>query len=217
MRKNKKIFHAALALILALVLCLPVPQRAVAAKKKNKKPVITLHSCSNYLIPTYENYGIGKVSGLKKDAVVTVTSSDDTICTAEYDAKSKTIYAHALKPGTVTIKCTVTQGGKTYEKKCKYKILQYKNPLKSLKIGGKNYNSAFDSATDFMLKGVKGKQKISVKVGKGYKLSRIYTYKKGEQVAIKNGSKINLSKTTAFYIEIKNKKKNTITLGIYLS
>lgn len=219
MKKNVKRFHTFLSLLLICAICLSSITCASAETKKTKKtkkPVITLNSCSNYLIPTYENYGIGSISGLKKSAVVTVTSSDETVCTVEYNATNHIIYAHAQKPGKVTIKCTVVQGEKTYTKKCKYEILKYKNPLSSLKIGKKNYAPLFNEATDTIVKGIKGKQKISVKVKKGYKLVRLYIYKNGVQTTVKNGSKIDIKKT-ALYIEVQDKKKNIITFGIYPS
>lgn len=219
MKKNVKHFHKILSLLLVCAICLSSITCVSAAgktAKKAKKPVITLKSCSNYLIPTYENYGIGSISGLKKNAVVTVTSSDEAVCTVEYNKTNKIIYAHALKPGKVTIKCTVTQGEKTYTKKCKYEILKYKNPLSSLKIGNKNYAPFFNESTDTIVDGIKGKQKVSVKVKKGYKLVRLYIYKNGEQVTVKNGSKIDIKKN-ALYIEVKDKKKKMITFGIYPS
>lgn len=50
----------------------------------------------------------------------------------------------AVSPGTTKIKITVTVGAKSYTKLCTYTVCSWKNPLKSLKIGSKNYFSKFN-------------------------------------------------------------------------
>lgn len=94
---------------------------------------------------------------------------------------------------------------------------KYSNPFSSFKIGKKDFAPRFKKKStcalgdplnwDFSLK---GKQKINIKMKKGYKLKKIVYTELGiyKKIRIKNGAKLNFSKKNVWELIVTYKDKN---------
>ncbi len=118
------------------------------------------------------------------------------------------------KAGTTTMTITIRVGQSVREYSCKLTFKKYQeNPVKSFKLGKKNFASAFSPkkakvrANEVMnparakvqtlkVKKKQKKVKLSVKLKKGYRIKNIwrYSYSKCCFNKVKNGTKIKLSK-----------------------
>ncbi len=117
------------------------------------------------------------------------------------------------KAGTTTLSITVKCNGKKKVHKVKLKVVQYKNPFKTLKIGNKNYEKKLVNKKIFYIsKPKKNKNvKLSFKMKKGYEISTIYYHyikKDGSSglEILKNGQRFKLRKNSVF-IQISYRKK----------
>lgn len=83
---------------------------------------------------------------------------------------------------------------------------KYVNPVKTMKIGKKNYASRFKVRPAYY-QGKKISGKVSVKPGKGWKVSSIwfYDYSKKKDKLIKNGRKITLGKGDSLFVWLNRK------------
>lgn len=100
--------------------------------------------------------------------------------------------------------------GKTIEVKETFKVKKWVNPVKSLKIGSKEYKTKFkkDSGATIKKKLINNK-KIKIKLKKGYKLEQIWTYtNKGATKTHKNGFKMKFKK--GYMVEFMFKKGNEL-------
>lgn len=110
----------------------------------------------------------------------------------------------------------VGKSGKIYN--MNFKIVNYTNPVSKFKINSKNYAKKFKKSTEFS-KEISGKQKISGKAKRGWKIVGLYytTYNysgKYKTKKIKNNHYVNISKKYSGYVDVtlKNKKTNAITV-----
>lgn len=109
-----------------------------------------------------------------------------------------------------TTKISFTYNGKKYSSTLK--VSKYSNPIKSIKIGSKEYKSAFVAKKlvrgmeeyDVTLNTKKLSGKLAVKAASGWKIHKIYKYFGSKK--LKNGSKVEDS----VYVEMKNKKTGLI-------
>lgn len=119
------------------------------------------------------------------------------------------------KNGSTTIKLKAKVGKKTYTKNVKYTKLPYKNPFSSFKIGKKQYAKIFNK--NYMANAEKIDGKMSYKLKKGYKVTRITAYYERDGSYLNKKVKNNKSlpsNTTMVIIETKNIKNK---LPIYMS
>lgn len=170
--------------------------------------------------PEWRSFGIG-ISNLSEKAKITVSVDKKKIATAIWDEMQGVVLVFAKKPGTVKVKVTVKQNGKTYKHTTKVKWVKYKNPLKSLQIGNKKYNTKyFDKNTQAGMKKVNGNKKLKIKLKKGYKLTGLGFSRAGKHKNIKNGSKINFTKkgenNTVLFINYKDSKGNLGVLRLFV-
>ena len=173
------------------------------------------------------------LNNVQKNARITVKSSNKKVVDVSlydkkkydvtwFDDETLKVYNYGVnlklkKPGSSTITCTVKQGKKTYNLKCKVIVIKYKTPIK-VQIGNISYNSEFkndDVCSDEKLKNyfvnqLKGslvngeitedaqaaflKRTAVVKVTpqKGFKVSKIWLssdplFGSGKTLTLKNG------------------------------
>lgn len=203
------LFAGVLAMI--LVCAVMIMSQAVYADgpdgeiKYGKK--MTISKASHYAIIEMGS----KVKGAKK---VTVTSSNKKVIKpdAEMTSYIKEPVVQVGKKGTATVKIKVKtkKGTKTY--KGKIKVIAYKNPMKKVKLGGKDITKKFKSSLYYSYTGEPGKTKFSIKPAKGWKVKVIRYYRVSGDSAkskkIKNNSTITWKQNDWVVFYMYNKSKN---------
>lgn len=129
------------------------------------------------------------------------------------DEKSVAIYTN--KAGKTELSF-VGKSGKIYT--INLTVVKYSNPVSKFKINSKNYASKFKKSSMPALTS-SGKQKISIKAKKGWKVVDLhytfYNYSgKIKTKKFKNNRSVNISKKYSGFIDatLKNKKTNAITI-----
>ena len=168
--------------------------------------------CNNIYYYSLENSG-KKPSNVKSSNSSVLTAEVMTTGGQTYGSykvpKSYPLVVHLKKAGTATL--TFKHAGKSH--KVKFVVKNYENPVKSLKVGKKNYASLFNvknitmrSRADLYPVNTKSnpKGKVSVKAKKGWKLVSL----KSGITTLKNGkSKANLNQLD---LEFLNKKTKVV-------
>lgn len=167
------------------------------------------------------NYINIKNAGLD-DMITDVKSSNAKISAKAYGTQ---IYCRiknwkiGVKDGEkAKITFTVKQGSKNYKLSCTLSFKIFKSPFSSLKIGNKDYASAFNGAS---MKGItfpKSKFKITYKAAAGIKITTFQViYKDRTSKDIKNGMTLNGKDIDYFVILFKNSKvPSYVTCDYYL-
>ena len=147
----------------ALSLAAPAPAQAATIKPNKSETVKVSHtSLKYYLVPTNQLY----INGKKK--FKNVKNSNTKVAKVEVTQDGKALNITTKKPGKTKI--TYKYGGKTYKKKLV--VVKYANPVKSFKIGKKNYVSKFKKYGWFACShDVSGL--VSVKAKRGWTLKKI--------------------------------------------
>ncbi len=160
----------------------------------------------------------------KKDKVTRCVSSNPKVLAVKAVKGDEGYYYIAVDPrkaGTVTLKCTVKRGTKSYKISTKIKVRNYKNPLSKYSIGKTSILSdlkedSFHHYEDNYLKG-----KLSVKAASGWKITGIWleNYGTGKSKKIKNGISFSLNGTRWDHLRIetkniKGKYKQTVTIAV---
>ena len=126
-----------------------------------------------------------------KVATVSVRNTTKALDEENADYSKAVISIRFKKAGTATISYNYKMAsGETIYVKDTFKAKKWVNPVKSLKIGSKEYKNKFkkDSGATIKKKSI-SKKKIKIKLKKGYKLAQIWTYSKGNPRTRKNGFK----------------------------
>lgn len=170
--------------------------------------------------PEWDTFGLN-VDNLTKKAKVTVSVDNKKIASVVWDKEQSVAWVSAKKTGTVNVKITVKQNGKTYKHTTKMKWVKYNNPLQSLQIGTTKYAAKyFNKNTQAEMKKVSGSKAVKVKLKSGYKLESIGFSRGGQYSNIKNGNKIKFSKVgknnTVLFINYKDPKGNYGTLRLFV-
>ncbi|RHQ91038.1 hypothetical protein DWX83_09475 [Ruminococcus sp. AF21-42] len=147
-------------------------------------------------------------------------SSDHSIVSVEKvetgDSYSCNIYIKMKKPGKTVLKVQVTENGKTKTvDTSEITVRKYSNPVKSLKVGNREYASKLNKLPSANLYNVKtGTYKISCTAAKGWKVKEItYAVRKNtsdygsiEYRKLKNNGTVKLNKKDMkdFYVELYN-------------
>lgn len=137
--------------------------------------------------------------------VISVKSSNKSVATIKKIANNY-VRVVAKKQGTTTL--VVNAKGTTYQ--CKLNVVKYKNPFKTVKVGGTNFTSKFNKVTsdDYDFKSLKKKMKISVKCNSGFTSLKIKkmdgsTFK---IKACKNNSTIKFNEGDIIILSAKDKR-----------
>lgn len=112
-----------------------------------------------------------------------------------------------IGPGSkTTISFKVKQNKKTYNLKCIVTLVEQKNPIKSFKVGNKEYANKF-GAWEVQLPS-SGKAKISYKAASGFKITKVTAYtSSGKSKKLSNGSTVDTKKYSYLRVEYKTTKK----------
>ena len=170
--------------------------------------VVSLKSKAEYPDGGYRQYQSSKNPN---KAISAAKSSNKKVATVKANKSTyngSTYYwltVQIKKAGTTKI--TYKFGGKKYS--VKYKVKNYVNPLKKLKIGSKNYASKFNpkalsSGSDLAVASVGSmpKGKVSIKLKSGWKFVKGWYWKNNTMKYFKNGGKIP-SGCQAIYLWVK--------------
>ena len=79
------------------------------------------------------------------------------------------------RKGAAKISFNATVGNETYSYQCTIRVWPYSNPVKTLKIGNKDYASKFKNGRYYTI-GKKFSGKIKLKLNNGWTLQTIRTY-----------------------------------------
>ena len=170
-------------------------------------------------------------SKLKGAKSVKVTSSKKSVVKPfSYDKSwGGGLLLNIKKKGTAKLTIKVRKGSKTKKYKVKVKVVKYKNPFKTFKVGKKNFASKFKKSmiADYH-NSLGSKQKVSVKLSGGKKLRKItyyaFNYESDKEITknIKNNSTIKLIKDTQnttewlTVVDYDTKTKTTSSYILYL-
>lgn len=149
----------------------------------------------------------------KNKKITNVSSSNPSVATAKvlHFKSYYNLQVQINSVGTTTISYKIN--GKKHS--VNYVVKEYANPFASLKIGGKDYTSAFNPGSVEYYSAFSGAKslsgKLSVKLAKGWKLVKAWWAPGNTLKFIKNGSKVSKAKFIGFYIK-KGKQKEQLWL-----
>jgi len=214
-----KIFSV--ALVFVMIMCLVPP---VDAQASSKKPTLAKTREMTYYPKTsvYWNQSYLELlqnnKSVKGWTISRIKSSNTKVLTVKKSSvkNSSGVEITAKKAGKAVVSFRAKKGKNTYSYKCTVTVRKYTNPIKTLKLGNKNYRSQFANYDYFNLnskKTVKGK--LTVSAAKGWKLKEIQLYNSKTQKAktIKNKSTVSLkNKTNTLWLTFTNTKtkRNTV-------
>ncbi len=163
--------------------------------------------------------GAGIISGVEFVDIKGVTdfkikSSNTKVLTVSVEPDPDfwtSIYLNAKKPGKVTLTATYKFNGKKYVSKARIKVVNYKNPVKTLKVGSKKCTSVFGKYWDGY-KAVTGKKAVTLKMKKGYKITSCYFHTTGKNIDYKPGKKVNFNKVNSMNIDFTDSEGYKATL-----
>lgn len=219
LKMSKKI-KKLLVVLMACVLVIPVlPVTEVKADYMptlNKNMTLVYYQKEKWLNDTYVALPLN-VKDTDKVTLSKVKLSNSKVLKVKVEKFGDAHHYLVLttkKAGTSEISLDAKVNGKTHKIKCVVKVIKYKNPLKSLKIGSKNYASKFknsesptwsSSGTD------KIKGKLNIVPNKGWKISKIVVRNTstGKGKVIKNKTNIDMSKAGVDVLEITVKNSKT--------
>ena len=148
-----------------------------------------------------------------KLSITNVTTSDASIINPKAVTKYFYMKYTSKKTGTATVTYTMgytnDSGDAVVENVTEtHKVVKYTRPIKSFKVGGKNYASKFKKTPQVNAKSsLSGK--VAVKAASGWKVKKIRQvnsrFASGEgipQKKLKNGGKVNIGKSDSSAIEV---------------
>lgn len=169
--------------------------------------------------PGDNSYGLNYylISAKSKKSPKKVKSSNKKVLsvTAGNENGYALILLECKKPGTATVSYKFK--GKTH--KVKFNVVKYKCPLKTLKVGKKNYTSAFKKSAYGETGGKALSGKVKVKLKDGWKVAKIQALRMdtGKMKTLKANKKLPAN-CGAIYVTAKNtetKQKIRFTLSTW--
>ena len=186
-----RISRTFLLVLLAAVMIFCIQSVALAAEKPSLPETfdfayLTREGASN-------RYGLAVHNFTEKNAIKNLKSSDPSVVKAAWMKEYKNfLFFTCLKPGTATISGVFYENSKKVGKfKIKVTVYQYETPVKTFKLGSKNYASKFKD-NDHVYLTIKKTEtfKVSIKPIKGWELESIEFYDGEKRMNIKNNSKV---------------------------
>ena len=153
-------------------------------------------------------------NGLNGKKISAAKSSNKKVATVKvktYDNGMTSLLVTKKKAGTTKI--TYKLDGK--KKTVKLKVVKWKNPVKTFKVGSKNYASKFKkSAGSHAASSVAGKT-VKVEAASGWKVKRIVAYTNNGVKIVRNGKKTPAD-TGQVVVALKNTKTKAVeTVAVY--
>ena len=182
--------------------------------------------------------GANDITTFKGKTTVVFLQKNQMLAYSDMKSGKKLTSAKSSNKKVATIKAMKADGGYTYllltmkkagttkityklagkKKTVTLKVVKWKKPVKSFKIGSTNYASKYKKSSFFQTKTDIGGQTVKVKAARGWKVKKISYYAGGDSLKkIKNGKKLP-SGTTYVCVDLKNKKTNaveTVALDYY--
>lgn len=219
--KSNEIFLKIGLLVFFALVILPVKHikadDAIVVDDKFKKTVV-------YSKEDEKTGYLFSVSGLYGDSLkdVKVKSSNKSVAVIE-SVFMGSFEVHPKKPGTTKITITAVMNNKKVKKTGTVKVVPFQNPFKSLKVGGRKYQSKVKGSYNYIV--IKTKEpnvKLNYKINSKWKIVQTNAYGT-EQISntgirnVKNGMNYSVEsgETLMLYIKVKN-KKNKAEIGTVL-
>ncbi len=223
LKKMTKMFSMLLLAICMITFFNPTKVEAAAA------PRFYLQKMNIFKYPARPigswNQGFDIQNMQKKDKVTRCTSSNPKVLSVEAVKDEEGYYYISVDPrkaGTVTLKCNIKRGKKTYKISTKVRVIKYKTPLSKFSIGKNSVLSTLKKDGHHNFENDTFKGKLSIKAASGWKITGIWleNYENGKNKKIKNGATITLDgkKWNHIRIDTKNiKEKYENTVGIMVN
>ena len=168
------------------------------------------------VVSTYINKGDLEAYGDYKHGkkVASVKSSNKKVATVKIVDGGSYNFIHITKKKAGTTKITYKLAGK--KKTVTFKVVKWENPVKTLKIGSKNYASGFNKVARVPALNDMGSKTIKVKAANGWKLQTIRAIKgEGSVKTVKSGKKLPAT-TYMLWVTLKNTKTKAVeTVTVY--
>ena len=161
--KKKSIFIILLAVILTLGIS-PAVLASVAWSSDNEWAVIKQKKKSEN-----RHYLAFDISDDTEECLITDLVSSNPAVASVKESDDDSITVTALKAGTTTISCKVNGTELTHD----YTVCKYKNPLKSLKIGGQELKSFFKTNHLVKRSGRISGNAVQIKAAKGWSIHHV--------------------------------------------
>ena len=145
MKEGKVLSVLKKSLLIMLTAFLVFAFSSTGAKAASKNPGLLIKDSSMWLESrkTSSQYTLANVK--KGDRLIKVKSSNKKVATAEaaesYDTGLPALRVTPKKVGNTKVTIVIKRGTKTYTSSMNVHVVKYKNPLKSFKIGSKEYAS----------------------------------------------------------------------------
>ncbi len=218
----KRILASMIAAVFILALC-PVTSYAAS-----KAPTLRDAKRTIYFFVT-ANDNAARVLYLDNikngDKLISAKSSNKKAATVDQkinnvkSTKENYIRLNKISPGNTKITVKIKRQNKTYTSSQNVKFLKYSNPVKSFKIGNKDYAKLLNKNFNSSIK-TSGKKKVTVKGQNGWKVLWLHTYNYKNNKAvygIKNGSTISMSKNLQIGARLeKTFGKEKVTVSVTL-
>jgi hypothetical protein len=159
------------------------------------------------------------------DKLISAKSSNKKAATVDQkinnvkSTKENYIRLNKISPGNTKITVKIKRQNKTYTSSQNVKFLKYSNPVKSFKIGNKDYAKLLNKNFNSSIK-TSEKKKVTVKGQNGWKVLWLHTYNYKNNKAvygIKNGSTISMNKDTQVGARLeKTFGKEKVTVSVTL-
>lgn len=202
MKKGKKRLTI-LGLIMAMLIgVISYPALDVKAEEiyvKNGNKITLIKSAQDKLYTLYFTDVHGTVTKVK------ASSSKKSVATVEYFGYGL-FYVRPKKAGSTKITINVIADGKKVTRKCTVKIVNFKQPFKSLKINGKSYTKKI-KGSDNTIYTKTSKFKFNYKLNPGWKVVHAWGYRGSKVVNLKSGKTYSQSEVR---MSLKNKKTGEI-------
>lgn len=161
---------------------------------------MTFYAAPDDLPATYATLAVYHKNSQKKpkaSAIHSLKSSDVSVARPYIDKMGKIRVYFFKKPGKAVISFKI--GGQTLKSTVTVKL--YANPLKSFKVGDKDFTSRFHTTTEYNYFRTSNlnNQKVSIKTAKGWRISSIeMRYGSGSYKMSSRKAKTNFSKRVTF-------------------
>ena len=217
-------------LLITTMFCLPVSAAKVPTAPKNKTVYFSRGQYDDTKSDDiHEHDGVVYLPSIDDDAkLVSIKSSNRNIHVYAFGFQTKYSSSSAkgfritptdedehthfsLKTGmkaTITLK--IRQKNKLYTLKTKVTLKKLPKICTKLKIGNKDYANYFDGWTERQIHPfLSGKHKVTVKIGKQYKLKEMYAYYEGSsrEKHFKNGAVVDFNNLTQLRVVVTYRDK----------
>ena len=167
LQKKTNIIKCAIAMMAFAFALVLLPSEVKAAKVQWGDAVKIYTGQQHGLVP------------MDKVDIIKVTSSDESVVSASISddilPPYEIIFLKAKKQGTATVTCKYKYKGKVKTEKIKITVYKYVNPVKSIKIDGKEIKNLFNNKDNIKYKYKNSKKaKVSITMKKGWKISSIH-------------------------------------------